>query len=57
MLKMAGVRLHPGMRVVLGAVLIAVGLARHDATPLLVIGGALLLFGVAGMVGAASGGR
>ncbi len=48
MLKMAGVRLHPGMRFVLGAVLIAAGLVRHDATPLLVIGGALVLFGVVG---------
>jgi hypothetical protein len=57
MLRMAGVHLHPGMRVVIGAAMIAVALAHHHATPLLVIGGAFVLFGVSSLVGAATSGR
>jgi membrane-bound ClpP family serine protease len=51
MLRLAGVRLHPGIRLVIGAALVAFGLWRHDAAPAIVIGGALILFGLAGLVG------
>jgi hypothetical protein len=42
------------MRFVIGAALIALGLARHTATPLIVIGGAFVVFGVVSLVGAAT---
>jgi len=54
MLRMAGVRLSPALRLVIGAGLIALGLARHTATPLIVIGAAFLVFGMAGLVGTAA---
>jgi hypothetical protein len=54
MLKMAGVRLSPAVRLVIGAALIALGLARHTATPLIVIGAAFLVFGVASLLSAAT---
>jgi hypothetical protein len=54
MLRMAGVRLSPALRLVIGAALIALGLARHTATPLIVIGAAFLVFGVASLVGTAA---
>jgi hypothetical protein len=49
---MAGVRLNPAVRLVIGAGLIAIGLARHSAAPLIVIGGAFVVFGVVGVAGA-----
>jgi hypothetical protein len=51
MLRMAGIKLHPAMRLAIGAGLIAIGLARHNATPLIVIGAAFVVFGVASLVG------
>ena len=42
------------MRLVIGAALIALGLARHTAMPLIVIGVTFLVFGVASLVGAAA---
>jgi hypothetical protein len=51
MLRMAGIKLHPAMRLAIGAGLIAIGLARHNATPLIGIGAAFVVFGVASLVG------
>ena len=55
MLKMAGVQLHPGVRILIGAVVIAIGLLRHGTMPL-IVGGALIVWGVAAVLGLASGG-
>lgn len=54
MLKIAGVRLHPGMRVLLGMGLIALGLLKHNATPLIVIGAIVGLLGIVSMVSSAA---
>jgi hypothetical protein len=54
MLRMAGVRLSPAVRLVIGAALIALGLARHTAAPLIVIGAAFLVFGVVSLFGTAT---
>jgi uncharacterized membrane protein (DUF4010 family) len=48
---MAGVRLHPGVRVLLGVALIGVGLLKHNAVPLIVIGAVVGLLGIASVVG------
>jgi hypothetical protein len=54
MLRMAGVRLSPAVRLVIGAALIALGLARHTAAPLIVIGAAFLVFGAVSLFGTAT---
>ena len=56
MLRMAGIRLHPGMRVLLGIVLMGVGLLKHHAAPLIVIGAVVGLLGLVSMAGGAAGG-
>jgi hypothetical protein len=50
MLRMAGVQLHPGVRVLIGAALIALALIRHAGPAPLLIGGALILWGLAASV-------
>ena len=55
MLRMAGVRAHPALRILIGAVILGVGLMRHHATPALVIGAVLIVWGVAAMLGLAGG--
>jgi hypothetical protein len=54
MLRMAGFRFHPGMRVLLGMALIAAGLLRHNATPLIVIGAVVGALGLVSLVGGAA---
>jgi drug/metabolite transporter (DMT)-like permease len=44
------------MRVLLGIALIGVGLLKHNATPLIVIGAVVGLLGVASVVGSAARG-
>ncbi len=56
MFRMAGIRLNPGMRVLLGIALMAVGLLKHQAAPLIVIGAIVGLLGLVSMVGSAAGG-
>ena len=56
MLKMAGVQLHPAVRILIGAVLIGVGLLRHTA-PGVVIGAVLVVWGLAAVLGLTGGGR
>jgi len=55
MLRMAGVRLHPAVRVLIGAVILGIGLTRHHATPALVIGAVLIVWGLAAVLGLAGG--
>ncbi len=50
MLKMTGARLHPAVRILIGAGVIAIGLVRHGTTPL-IVGGALIVWGVAAVLG------
>ncbi len=50
MLKMAGVETHPAVRILIGAVLVVLGLARHSATPALFIGAVLVLWGLVAVV-------
>jgi hypothetical protein len=45
------------MRVLLGIALIGVGLLKHSATPLIVIGAVVGLLGIASMVGSTGRGR
>jgi hypothetical protein len=52
MLRMLGLGGGPGPRVAIGAVLVAIGLARHGL-PIAVIGGALVVWGLAAWAGAA----
>lgn len=54
MLKMTGAPLHPGIRILIGAVVIAIGLVRHSTAPL-IIGGVLIVWGVAAVLGLAGG--
>jgi hypothetical protein len=52
MLGMAtGVRLHPAVRVLIGAAMIAAGLALHRGIALVVLGVVLALYGIAGALG------
>ncbi len=51
MLRLAGIRFHPAARALAGAAVLAIGLARHHATAMIVIGGALLVWGVVGVGG------
>jgi hypothetical protein len=52
MLRMLGLGGGPGVRVAIGAVLVAVGLARHGV-PMVVIGGGLIVWGLVAWAGAA----
>jgi hypothetical protein len=52
MLKPAGIELHPGLRVLVGAGLVALALALDGAVPMLVIGGALVVWGAFALVAA-----
>ena len=56
MLRMAGVQLHPAVRVLIGGVLIALGIARHTV-PGLVIGIVLVVWGLAAVLGLTVGDR
>jgi hypothetical protein len=51
MLGLAGIRLHPALRIAIGAALVAGGLALPAARPLAIVGAALLLFGIASALG------
>jgi hypothetical protein len=51
MLRMLGLGGGPGTRVAIGAVLAAVGLARHGL-PMIAIGGALIVWGLVAWAGA-----
>lgn len=55
MLKMAGVRLHPAVRILIGGVLIALAIARHTALGL-VVGVLLVVWGFAAVLGLTAGG-
>ena len=56
MLRMAGVQTHPAMRILIGGVLIALGIARHTV-PGLVIGIVLVVWGLAAVLGLTVGDR
>jgi len=56
MLRMAGVQLHPAVRVLIGGVLIALGIARHTV-PGLVVGIVLVVWGLAAVLGLTVGDR
>ena len=56
MLRMAGVQLHPAVRILIGGVLIAVGIGRHTA-PGLVVGILLVVWGVAAVLDLTAGRR
>jgi hypothetical protein len=57
MLRMAGVQAHPAVRILIGGVLIALGIARHDAVPALVVGTVLIVWGFAAVLALAGGRR
>ena len=44
MLKLAGVQLHPAYRFLIGGAFVLIGVARGGAIPIIVIGGALILW-------------
>ena len=50
MLRMAGVQGHPAVRILIGVVLIALGIARHTGAGT-VIGIVLVLWGIAAVLG------
>jgi hypothetical protein len=54
MLKMAGFELHPAIRIVIGAIILGIGLARGATAPL-IIGGALVVWGIVAVLGMAIG--
>jgi hypothetical protein len=56
MLKMAGVQLHPAVRILIGGVLIALAIARHTTLGLFV-GIVLVVWGFAAVLGLMAGGR
>ena len=56
MLRMAGIQLHPAVRVLIGGVLIALGIARHTI-PGLVVGIVLVVWGLAAVLGLTAGNR
>jgi hypothetical protein len=43
-LKLAGVQLHPAYRFLIGGAFVLIGVARGGAIPIIVIGGALILW-------------
>ena len=45
MLRLAGVRLHPGVRTLIGGALVAVGLIGHTGPGIVVVGAALVAWG------------
>jgi energy-coupling factor transporter transmembrane protein EcfT len=53
-LKMAGVRPHPALRILIGAVFLAIGFLRHGTAPL-IIGGVLIVWGVVAVLGLSGG--
>lgn len=55
MLKQAGVQTHPAMRIVIGVIIGALGLARGATAPV-IIGGALVMWGIVAAVGSAGSG-
>lgn len=55
MLKIAGVRGHPALRILIGGAVIAIGWARHGATSALIVGAVLVLWGIAAVLGLAGG--
>ena len=50
MLKLAGVQTHPALRILIGAALIVLGIARDRATVPLIIGGVLVVWGIAAVL-------
>jgi len=56
MLRMAGVQLHPAVRILIGGVLIALGIARHTALGV-VVGIVLVVWGLAAVLGLTAGDR
>jgi hypothetical protein len=46
MLRLAGVHLHPGVRVLIGAGIVALGLANGGVSPMMLIGCALVVWGL-----------
>ncbi len=50
MLKIAGVQLHPGVRILIGAVFVGIGLMRHNGTAMMIIGGLLVVWGIAAVL-------
>jgi hypothetical protein len=57
MLKMAGIQTHPALRILIGVALIALGIARHRATVPLIIGGVLIVWGIAAVLDLTRSGR
>lgn len=54
MLKMTGVQLHPRVRILIGAVFVAIGLLRHNGIAMLIVGGVLVAWGIAAVLDPAS---
>lgn len=54
MLKMAGVQTHPAIRIVIGVIIGAIGLARDTTVPL-IVGGVLVVWGIVAVLGMAVG--
>jgi hypothetical protein len=54
MLKQAGVRTHPGLRIVIGVIIGALGWARGTTAPL-IIGGVLVVWGLLAVLSLAVG--
>lgn len=53
MLRMLGMELHPAARIAIGAVVVAIGLMRGNAAPMVVVGGALVVWGLVAWAGRA----
>jgi hypothetical protein len=53
-LALAGIRLHPALRAAIGAAVVAVALALALGAPVILLGAALLLWGLAGLAGLTS---
>jgi len=51
MFKLAGIELNPATRLLIGALLLIVGAVKHGA-PLMIIGGVLVAWGIAGLAAA-----
>jgi len=54
MLKMAGLELHPAIRLVIGVIIGGIGLIRGSTAPL-IIGGVLVAWGIVAVIGMAVG--
>lgn len=54
MLKMTGLELYPAIRIVIGAVIGGIGLARDSTVPL-IIGGVLVVWGILAVLALAVG--